>query len=153
MSKPRQPSKFVYRCHDKTGKPSVEWLIDCHDRKRAISFEQTIAIDADYLQIAGLVWIWPQKKRIADELGSTPGTVLQRDGRRLVVVVLERYGSRTRRVLIGVAFASHSIRRGCHSNPQADLEGPLTQLGHVLFAFQFQGTDHRRSPSELLQRK
>ena len=110
-----------------------------------------------HAQVSGRIDAGTEAEGIPVKFLTTPRTVLDGNGRWVRAgVALETHRLRVSRILragTGVAPASHSVRCGRRTNPQADFKRPLAQLCLVLVAFQFEGANQRGGATQLIERQ
>ena len=87
---PRKCRELIHRGDQERRQPAVGRLVHSHHRKRAIARELALKVRTDDPQLARLVIVRPERERVRLKPRATPGTVLERDRRRLAPgVVLE----------------------------------------------------------------
>ena len=151
---PRQRGELVDGRDEERGQPPVEGLVHPDDRQGTVAAEVALPVGADDAQLVRMIGVRQQVERLRLELAPAPGTVLERDRRRVAVgVLLEPGHLRPRRVRTTVALPAQDVRRGRLPHPEADLERPRAVPPARLAPLHLQRADQPRRPRELVERQ
>ena len=102
-------------------------------------------------QICRFIRIRNQPEGNGFELGTAPWTNFERNGRGLAVIVHETDCTQSGRFRVIVPRATHAVRCGGTSHPEADFKGPIPEFLDIILPFEFEGTDQRGSAAELVE--
>ena len=154
VADPRQRREFVNRRDQECRQPAIDRLVHRDDGQWSVAAEVAFEIRTGNAQVVRRVRIRFQREGRRREARAAPGTVLQRDRRRIAVgVLLKSVGLATRRVRVSITPSAHDIRRRRLAHPQANLERPVTVALRVALAFKLQGADQARRARKLIERQ
>jgi len=148
---PRKRGALIDGCNEKARKAAVDRFIHRDNRQRHAATEGARAICAGDAEVGRLVTVWQQAKGNGFELLSASRTIFEWNGRRFSVVAQEADRSGTGGLLIVIALSAHSVGCGCATDPQANLERPITQFYGVFLPLQFESADEGGCPAELIE--